>query len=99
VTEALSALELATPDVLVGDIEMPGDDGYSLIQRVRAFETLVGVRIPAAALTAHVRPEDRTRALEVGYDLHIAKPADPIDLIAAIASLVQHSSKSAPAGH
>jgi CheY-like chemotaxis protein len=65
--EALDAVEQFRPDVLVSDIEMPGEDGYSLIRRLRARERETGGRIPAVALTAHARVEDRMMALSAGY--------------------------------
>jgi len=76
-------------DVLVSDVGMPGEDGYSLMRRVRALSGLRG-RIAAVALTAHARPEDRARALEAGFQWHIAKPIDPAELVAAIAALASH---------
>jgi CheY-like chemotaxis protein len=73
------------PDVIVSDIGMPQRDGYAFMQAVRRS----GVKAPAAALTAFVRPEDRMRALEAGYQTHIAKPVEPVELVAALAALVQ----------
>jgi CheY-like chemotaxis protein len=73
--------------VLVSDIAMPGEHGFSLIQTVRALPPERGGRVPALALTAYVRPEDRERALAAGYDRHLVKPIDPIDLANAVAEL------------
>jgi len=87
--DALMILDGWTPDVLMSDIEMPGEDGYELMRRVRALSGLRG-RIAAVALTAHARPEDRARALEAGFQWHIAKPIDPAELVAAIAALASH---------
>jgi PAS domain S-box-containing protein len=87
VAEALEALEQLRPDVLVSDIEMPGEDGYSLIRKLRAMEAERGGHIPAAALTAHARVEDRMRALSAGYEMHVAKPVEPAELVMVIASL------------
>ena len=70
-------------DVLVLDIEMPGEDGYSLVRSLRE----AGARTPAIALTAYGRAEDRKRALASGFDLHLPKPVDPGELTIAIASL------------
>jgi signal transduction histidine kinase/ActR/RegA family two-component response regulator len=92
--EAMKALEEWKPDVLVSDIEMPGEDGYGLIRKVRLSDGERGARIPAVALTAHARTEDRMRALSAGFDAHIAKPVEPAELIAVIASLVRRSGKS-----
>jgi PAS domain S-box-containing protein len=75
------------PDVLVSDIGMPGEDGFSFIRRIRALSTLEGGRIPSLALTAFAREEDRTRALSAGYTTHIGKPANPAALVSAVANL------------
>jgi len=75
--------------VVISDIAMPEESGYSLIQTVRALPLKRGGRIPALALTAYVRPEDRERVLAAGFDQHLAKPIDPIDLASAVAQLVQ----------
>lgn len=74
-------------DVLLADIGMPGEDGYSLIQRVRAMCPLSSASIPAAALTAFARDEDRERALRAGFQLHLSKPIDGAALVAAVAAL------------
>ena len=75
------------PDVLVSDLGMPGEDGYALIDRVRSLRPEQGRDTPAAALTAHVRDEDRVLALAKGYQAHINKPVDPTHLAAAVATL------------
>ncbi|HEX5081142.1 MAG TPA: PAS domain S-box protein, partial [Blastocatellia bacterium] len=77
------------PDVMVADIGMPGEDGYSLIRRARAWEQERGAYIPAVALTAYGRPEDRMRALKAGFQMHVAKPVDPAELAIVITSLVR----------
>jgi signal transduction histidine kinase/ActR/RegA family two-component response regulator len=87
VPEALAAFDRARPDVLVSDIGFPVEDGYSLIRKVRARETGHGGQVPAAALTAYARAEDRREALEAGFDTHLAKPVDPAELIATVARL------------
>jgi CheY-like chemotaxis protein len=84
---ALEVLEQAPFDVLVSDIVMPEDDGYDLIRKVRALDEGRGGRIPALALTAHARIEDRVAALSAGYQQHAAKPIDPAELAAAVAAL------------
>jgi CheY-like chemotaxis protein len=66
---------------------MPGEHGYSLIQAVRARPLDEGGRVAALALTAYVRPEDRQQALAAGYDQHLVKPIDPLDLASAVARL------------
>ncbi len=83
---ALQSLERARPDVLVSDIGMPGEDGYTLIRRIRAMEP-EGRRMPAIALTAYARKEERARALRAGYQRHVAKPVEPLELASVIASL------------
>jgi CheY-like chemotaxis protein/two-component sensor histidine kinase len=88
---AVAAFERAKPHVLVSDIAMPEEHGYSLIQTVRALPPEQGGRVPALALTAYVRPEDRERALAAGYNRHLAKPIDPIDLATAVAQLAERS--------
>jgi signal transduction histidine kinase/CheY-like chemotaxis protein len=85
--EALAALVDWKPDILMSDIGMPGEDGYSLIRKVRALSAESGGRIPAAAFTAYAREEDRQRALAAGYQMHVAKPIGSRELITTIASL------------
>lgn len=85
--EALRLLEEWKPDVLVADIGMPDEDGYTLIHKVRALPEDQGGRIPAMALTAFARTEDRVRILSSGFQIHVAKPVEPVELIAAVASL------------
>jgi len=84
---ALEALEQALFDVLVSDIAMPEDDGYDLIRNVRALDAGRGGRIPALALTAYARAEDRAAALAAGYQQHAVKPIEPVELAAAVATL------------
>jgi signal transduction histidine kinase len=84
---AFALLASARPDVLLSDIGMPGEDGYSLIRRIRALPASEGGSIPAASLTAYTTPEDRRRALHAGFNLHVAKPVEPAELLAVIASL------------
>jgi signal transduction histidine kinase/FixJ family two-component response regulator len=90
--QALDVLQARHIDVLLADIGMPDEDGYSLIRKVRALHGKKG-SVPAAALTAFVRDEDRTRALEAGFHLHVAKPIEPPELVAAIARLHRLSSR------
>jgi len=85
---AMTSIEEQVPDVLVSDLGMPGMDGYELIQRVRAMEG-PAKELPAAALTAYARSEDRAKALRLGFEMHLAKPIDPSELIAAVASLAR----------
>ena len=86
--EALDTLSQWRPDVLVSDIEMPGEDGYSLIRKVRALNGADGGRIPAIALTAYGRMDDRARSLAAGFTMHVPKPVDPGELTTVIASIV-----------
>jgi signal transduction histidine kinase/ActR/RegA family two-component response regulator len=92
--EALEALESLKPHLLVSDIEMPDEDGYSLIRKVRKMEAQREERLPAIALTAHARAEDRLRALSEGYQSHIAKPVEPSELVAAIADMTGRQNKT-----
>ncbi len=85
--EALEVLSRAHPNFLISDIGLPEIDGYELIRRIRQLDPSEGGRIPAVALTAHASSEDRTRALRAGFQAHIAKPVDPRELVASIASL------------
>ncbi|HEX5734503.1 MAG TPA: MASE1 domain-containing protein [Blastocatellia bacterium] len=86
--EAFEALPGFEPDVLVCDIGMPEEDGYSLIRKVRALEPKHGGDTPAIALTGYVRIEQRTRALEAGYQIFVPKPVEANELVSMIASLV-----------
>jgi PAS domain S-box-containing protein len=85
--EALAILVEWAPDVLVSDLEMPEEDGYLLLRRARREATLLGRRLPALALTAYGRSEDRVRVLAAGFNLHLAKPVEPTELVLAVASL------------
>jgi signal transduction histidine kinase/ActR/RegA family two-component response regulator len=85
--EALDALREWRPDVLVSDIEMPGEDGYSLIRKVRALDPAQGGRTPAIALTAYGRTQDRILSLAAGYSMHVPKPVDPGELTTIVASV------------
>src|SRR5688572_677084 len=86
--EAFAELERARFDVLISDVGMPGEDGLSLIRRVRQLSPDAGGRIPAVALTAYARGEDRARALRAGFSTHLAKPIEPSDLVLVVAALV-----------
>ena len=86
---AFDLLRTQRPDVLVTDIGMPEQDGYVLIDRVRALAPEAGGRTPAVALTAYARAEDRTKALSRGFNHHVAKPVNPSELLVVIASLAE----------
>jgi len=92
------ALELLTsgrrPDVLVCDLAMPGEDGFSLIHKLREWEKAHDGDLPAIALTAFGRVEDRTRALYAGFQMHIAKPVEPVELVIVVRSLIERGWQS-----
>jgi CheY-like chemotaxis protein/two-component sensor histidine kinase len=90
VAAALDLLKEFKPDILVSDIGMPEEDGYSLIKKVRAAEA-GRKRMPAVALTAFARVEDRLKALSAGYNMHVPKPVEPAELTTVIASLISHN--------
>jgi CheY-like chemotaxis protein len=82
------------PDALIMDIAMPDEDGYAALKKVRALEAAQGAaadQIPAIALTAYGRSEDRLRALQAGFNMHVAKPVDPAELAVVIASATTSS--------
>jgi len=85
--EAREAMRRVTPDLLVCDIGLPGEDGYELIRQVRALEAEQGVRIPALALTAYPGPVHRDKALAAGFDRQVSKPVVPAELVAQAALL------------
>lgn len=85
--EALLRLQDSRPDVLISDIGMPGQDGYHLIEQVRHLPADKGGHIPAVALTAYSRAEDRTRVLLAGFNSHVPKPVEPMELLAVLVSL------------
>jgi signal transduction histidine kinase/ActR/RegA family two-component response regulator len=85
--EALDALDRVRPHVLISDISMPDVDGYTLIRKIRALGLDRGGRVPAIALTAYARAEDRERALAVGFQMHVAKPVEPADLVDVVSRL------------
>ncbi|MFL6274699.1 MAG: ATP-binding protein [Blastocatellia bacterium] len=88
--EAFLELKEWHPHVIVSDIGMPKEDGYAFMKRVRTWTREIGSWIPAVALTAFARAEDRMRALASGYQIHVPKPVEPAELITVIASLVEH---------
>src|SRR4051812_33230931 len=88
--DALILLDTWSPDVLLSDIEMPGEDGYTLIRKVRGLAGQRG-HIAAVAVTAHARQDDRAKAFEAGFEWHLAKPIDPAELVSVIVSLVPRS--------
>jgi CheY-like chemotaxis protein len=87
VEEALRRLDAFEPDLLISDIAMPDRDGYDLIRTIRERAHPDGARLPAVALTAHARAEDRRRSFQAGFDLHVVKPVDPAELLGVVATL------------
>jgi len=87
VPEALETLQRWKPDILMSDIGMPGEDGYSLIRKVRSLSVESGGLTPAAALTAYAREDDRRQALAAGFQMHVAKPIGSMELISTVAYL------------
>jgi len=91
VEEALQMLAQHRPDVLLADIGMAHSDGFSLIKRIRQSDDHKLREVPAAALTAYARAEDRMKVLQSGFQMHLAKPVDPAELIVAVASLARRT--------
>jgi CheY-like chemotaxis protein len=85
--EGLQVMQRWRPDVLLADVEMPGEDGYSLIARLRALAPEAGGTIPAAALTGYASAQDRMKALQAGFQFHVAKPVQPAELATVVATL------------
>ena len=92
---AFRAFQAERPDIVLSDIAMPNEDGLALIQRIRALPSDRGGRVPAIAVSAYARADDRERSLEAGFQLHVSKPIDIEQLVAAIASLAGHSNHGA----
>lgn len=91
--EAFEILQRELPQVLVADIEMPGEDGYSLVRRIRKLPAKSGGRIHAIALTAHAGAHDLPKLMNAGFDRHVPKPLQPHELITAIAALARLNSE------
>lgn len=88
VADALRAVDTAAPDVAISDLAMPGEDGYAFVRRVRGECAGRAKGIPIVAMTAYARAEDRRRALEAGFDRHVAKPIEPDELVEALAAVI-----------
>jgi CheY-like chemotaxis protein len=95
VEEALSSLRTGKPDIIVSDIAMPVQDGYELIKQVRSMKQN-GTDIPAVAMTAYAREEDRQRALSAGFQVYLPKPVEPMELIAILAKLSRTATNGKP---
>jgi CheY-like chemotaxis protein len=93
-TVSAVALPQWQPDVFICDIAMPEEDGYTLIRKVRALKPEEGGQVLAVALTAYADSEDRIRALEAGFHIHVAKPIDPGLLVETIANLMVNGNHS-----
>ena len=89
-SQALTVMDSWVPDLLVSDIAMPGEDGYTLIRKVRARKTEEGGRMVAVALTAYGSNEDRKKALSAGFQVHVGKPIEPSQLVSVVASVTGH---------
>jgi signal transduction histidine kinase/ActR/RegA family two-component response regulator len=96
VREAVRALEVERPDVLVSDIGLPDEDGYALIRHLREYEAEHGGFVPAVALTGYARAEDRARVSAAGFQAHLSKPVEPVELTAAIAAIAHHLRAGGP---
>jgi CheY-like chemotaxis protein len=94
--EALQAIQDRPPHVLISDLGMPDHDGFELIRAVRALPAARGGSVPAAALSAFARSEDRRRAMMAGFQTHVAKPVEPAELIAVVASLSGRVGRTRP---
>jgi signal transduction histidine kinase/ActR/RegA family two-component response regulator len=92
--EGLEMLKTCSPDVMISDISMPGKDGYQLIREIRQLPAASGGKIPAIALTAFASSEDRTKAMIAGFQMHLAKPVEPHELVATIAAFTQWMHRS-----
>ena len=93
-TEALALIKLVRPHVLISDIGMPDEDGYAVMKKIRQLSVNEGGAVPAIALTAFARAEDREHAIESGFQMHLAKPVEPAELIASVASLAGRNSEN-----
>jgi CheY-like chemotaxis protein len=88
---AVERISESRPDVVLLDLGMPEIDGFELMKRIRSSTDDAVRRVPAAALTAFARAEDRTKALQCGFEMHLAKPIDPAELVASVAMLARRS--------
>lgn len=91
VSESLEIMQQTCPDLLISEIFLPGEDGYSLISKVKALESADDIQIPAIALTTCAKESDRTRALAAGFCRHLPKPFDVDQLIATVACVTNHT--------
>ncbi len=89
--EGLELLQRERPDVVLADIGLPNTDGYEFVRRVRALPAEAGGETPVAALTAFARSADRREAMLAGFDIHVAKPAEPAELVAVVGRLARRT--------
>jgi CheY-like chemotaxis protein len=89
VPEALAIFDVWRPSVLISDIALPGEDGYSLIRKIRLRSPERGGLTPAVALTAYAKIEDRVTILAAGFQMYLSKPANPNELVAVVGSLAK----------
>jgi CheY-like chemotaxis protein len=94
VSEAVEKFRSLKPDLIISDIEMPDEDGFSLIEKLNAFNKQQKRKIPAIALTAHARPSERLKVLSAGYQIHLAKPVEPAELLTVVANFVAWNSEN-----
>ena len=87
--EAFQLVQRELFDALISDIGMPEEDGFSLIKKIRNLPSENGGKIPAIALTAYARAEDRIQSLRAGFQMHVSKPVEPTELVAVVANLVE----------
>ncbi|HSK74074.1 MAG TPA: ATP-binding protein, partial [Pyrinomonadaceae bacterium] len=93
VAEAVEKFQTVKPDLIISDIGMPGEDGFSLIKKLKAFNKDQKQKIPAIALTAYASQSDRLKILSAGYQMHLAKPIEPEELLIVIANLANWNGK------
>ena len=97
VAEAMRELERGWPDIIVSDIGMPGEDGVSLIGRIRRLEAAQSrARTPAVALTAYASEDDATKILAAGYQVHVPKPVEPFTLVDILTGVFDRRAETAP---
>ena len=87
--EALACLSRVTPDLLLADLGLPGEDGYALLRHVRAMSSPEISAMPAVAITAYARASDRERALAAGFVRYVVKPVDPSELVSVVAAVLE----------
>ena len=97
-TAALKLISKTKPDLLISDVAMPGTDGYEFMRRIRSLPKELGGAVPAVALTAYAREQDRKRALSAGYQMHLTKPIEVAELSATLVHLISNGNAGDAAG-